>query len=669
MDKQQRLVEPADLFRLKFITEAELSPDGERIAYTITRVDAEKEQEFAAIWMLNLSTGDNRQFTSGTARDSSPRWSPDGKQIAFLSTRGERPQIYVIPVDGGEARAATSMKQGVGSPAAWSPDGKQIAFTTAAAETPRDPSKPYRVTRHVYRLDGAEYLDDSVQTIYIQAVDAQDAKPRALTNDKLMNSSPQWSPDGKEILFLSSMFPDKFDTFFGHLRIANVETGAIRSITDSWGQVNTASWHPDGKQIVLTGGPHGRLIGSKSDLWVMSAEGGTPECRTAGLTVGVDGGLQEDMPVAGIISRNIITDDGQWAYARVQVGGTIHLYKVALTGSESCVPLLEGDRAVMFQGGGSGRLVYMVSEINHPIDLWVSDTNGKNERQLTNINADWLSGVKLPTIEHLLFPGSDGVQVEGWLLLPPEGAAPYPMTLNIHGGPHSAFGHSFHFDSQMLCGAGYAVLMINHRASLGYGDAFSTAIRGDWGNLDYNDLMAGVDTAIAKGYADPDRLGVFGISGGGNLSCWIVANNRRFKAAVPENPVVNWVSMYGVSDISAWFAVEELGGAPHEIPEVYARCSPITNAHTCTTPTLLIQGEHDWRCPAEQSEQFYTTLKANGCTVEMLRMPNSPHAGAIMGAPAVRKAQNDALLEWMNRYVLGKIESPAEAKSEMAAST
>ncbi len=269
---------------------------------------------------------------------------------------------------------------------------------------------------------------------------------------------------------------------------------------------------------------------------------------------------------------------------------------------------------------------------------------------------DWLASVKLPTVEHLHFKGSDGAAVEGWICLPPEGEAPYPTVLYIHGGPHGAFGNIFHFDTQMLCGAGYAVLLVNHRASTGYGDEFSTAIKGDWGNLDYNDLMAGVDTAIAQGYTDGDKLGCCGLSGGGNLSCWIVANTRRFKAAVPENPVTNWVSMYGVSDISAWFAVEELGGAPHEIPEIYAKCSPITNAHTCTTPTLMLQGEHDWRCPAEQSEQFYTTLKANGCTVEMVRFPNSSHAASIYGAPAIRTAQNDALLGWMNQYVLGKTE-------------
>jgi dipeptidyl aminopeptidase/acylaminoacyl peptidase len=245
---------------------------------------------------------------------------------------------------------------------------------------------------------------------------------------------------------------------------------------------------------------------------------------------------------------------------------------------------------------------------------------------------------------------------------PPTGEPPYPTVLYIHGGPHGAYGYNFSFDFQMLAGAGYAVLYINHRASTGYGDAFSTAITGDWGNLDYNDLMAGVDYAIERGLTDADKLGVCGLSGGGNLSCWIVGQTDRFKAAVPENPVTNFVSFYGVSDIGPWFATAQMGGAPHEIPEVYAKCSPITYAHKCTTPTLLIQGEADWRCPAEQSEQFYTVLKANGCTVEMVRLPNSSHAESITGDLKVRRAQNDALLGWMNKYVL-EIEEEKEEES------
>jgi len=387
----------------------------------------------------------------------------------------------------------------------------------------------------------------------------------------------------------------------------------------------------------------------------VDAQGGVPICRTAGLGVGVGGSLQADMPPRWKSAPFIAQDNAgaSSAWVQVQAGGTVGIYRIALSGPESWQPVVQGDRACALFDAAPNRLLYAASDLNTPPDLFAAAADGAAERQLTQLNAGLLAGWTLPPVERLLFPGADGVQVEGWLVKPASGEPPYPTILYIHGGPHGAFGQVYHFDTQMLAGAGYAVLLVNHRASTGYGNAFSTAIKGDWGNLDYTDLMAGMDEAIARGWADPDRLGVCGLSGGGNLSCWIVGQTDRFKAAVPENPVTNWVSFYGVSDIGPWFAVEQLGGRPHEIPEVYARCSPITYAHRCTTPTLLLQGEADYRCPAEQSEQFYNVLKAGGCIVEMVRFPASPHAGSIAGDLATRRAQNDALLGWMNRYVLG----------------
>ncbi|MBS3933382.1 MAG: S9 family peptidase [Truepera sp.] len=647
-EREARAVKPADLFRLRFLQDAQLSPDGKTIAYSVSHVDADKEEEYAAIWLLSLETGESRQFTTGLARDTNPQWSPDGQQLAFLSTRADKkPQIYLIPVSGGEARALTAMKQGVGSGPAWSPDGQQIAFTAGPERDPPDLSKPYRVRRHIYRFDAVGYLDNVVQDIYV--IPATGGEPKQLTRDDCQNGMPVWSPDGQEILFTATMFPDSH-RIYPALKVVSL-SGEVRDLVTDWGYAISATWTPDSQRVVFIGGPFGRPIGAQNDLWVIDRAGGDPICRTAALSFQVGGGLQADMPVNRAIPNILVSEDGQTAYVQVQEGGTVPIYCVALNGSEYWASVVTGERSCIPLDMADKHLLFAVSTHDNPLELFIAAQAG--ERQLTHLNADLLAELALPRVEHLSFAGSDGVRVEGWIMKPCLGQAPYPTILYIHGGPHSGFGHIFSFDFQMLAGAGYAVLFINQRGSTGYGDGFSTRIIGDWGNLDYQDLMAGVDFVIEKGIADPDLLGCCGLSGGGNLTCWIVGQTDRFKAAVPENPVTNWVSMYGASDIGPWFVPAEMGGLPHEIPEVYRRCSPITYAHRCTTPTLLVQGEHDYRCPAEQSEQFYAVLKASGCMVEMLRLPASSHAGSIRGTPLLRRVQNDALLDWMNRYLLG----------------
>lgn len=647
----RRPLAPDDLFRLHFLHDAQLSPDGTIVAYAVAHTigDTGDQKDVAAIWLQPVDGGEPRRLTSGQATDSAPRWSPDGKTIAFISTRAGKAQVYTIPVDGGEARVITSLAQGVAGSPEWSPDGATIAFSAPPQDEPRKPAAPYRLTRNVYRFDGAGYIDDVAQSIYV--VPAAGGEARRVTNDACHNTRPMWSPDGTEILYSAALHPQRH-SYDSDLMIVDM-AGNVRPLLAGWGAIAAFAWTPDGASVVLAGIPRTFAAGTQNRLWVIGKDGGNLTCRSEGLDLCVAGRFQGDTPslFRGMAVRLFVSPDGSTAYIPVQAGGAIGIYGFSLRGKPSWRVAATGDRWCFLLDMRGRELLFAVSALHIPTDLHVIDCDGKAERRVTRLNDAVLDELALPEAEHLLFAGSDGVRVEGWLLKPAIGAAPYPTILYIHGGPHSAFGHVFHGDWQMLCGAGYAVLLVNHRASTGYGDAFGTAIKGDWGNLDYNDLMAGVDLAVARGLADPDRLGCCGLSGGGNLSCWIVGQTNRFKAAVPENPVTNWVSFYGVSDIGPIFAVEELGGKPHEIPDVYRRCSPITYAHRCTTPTLLIQGEADYRCPAEQSEQFYTVLKANGCVAEMLRLPGSPHGGAISGAPILRRGQNEALLDWMNRYV------------------
>jgi dipeptidyl aminopeptidase/acylaminoacyl peptidase len=650
---EKRSIEQADLFRFKFMSGAKLSPDGKSAVYVLSHVD-DKEVEYSALWIVSVESGVSRQLTAGTARDFSPEWSPDGKKIAFLSSRGGIPQVYIIPVDGGEASVLTSVKQGVSGGPVWSPDGNTIAFLAGPAGDPPDPKKPYRITRSVYRYDGAGYLQNIVPNIHI--IPASGGETSQLTNDGFIKGflgGITWSPDSKEILYTASMPPDSLNIYYWDIRIVNVN-GEVRDVVKDCLLPMSVNYTPDGSHVVYAGVRPEGTIGSKADLWIVDVKGGKPECRTKGFDIGLGSGLQGDSPEM-IMGPIQVSQDGKKAYANVQLGGSVQIYEFSLHGKETWKSLVGGDRSCPLISMSNKHLFYAVNDLISTHNLFVCNLDGSEEKQMTRNNAEFLSGLKLPETEHLLFPGVDGEQVEAWYMKPTNGAtAPYPTILYIHGGPYGAFGHTFSFDFQMLAGAGFGVLFVNHRASTGYGEKFSLAIKRDWGNLDYKDLMSGVDFAIEKGLADPDKLGCCGLSGGGNLSCWIVGQTDRFKAAVPENPVTNWFSMYGVSDIGAWFGETEMGGKPHEAWDTYAKCSPITYAHRCKTPTLLVQGEMDFRCPAEQSEQFYTVLKANGCIVEMLRLPFSPHGGSIAGPVIVRKAQNEALLDWMERFVMGK---------------
>ena len=650
---QARTLQKEDLFALHFLNGATLAPDGALAIAYANKIDADADKQYSTLYLIDCATGEQRQMTNGLAVDSGARWLPAGDAVVFVSDRDGAPQLYLLPVVGGEARQLTRFQRGVGGSFAPAPDGSQIAFCAKAdAEAPDLSAEPYRVDRTVYRFDAIGYLDDEVQDIYL--LDIASGEVRQLTADRTNNSNPRWSPDGKTILYDAAMRADAARAMTPDLKSVDLD-GAQTTVLAGWGQLAKASFTPDGARIVFQGRPDdGAPIGSKSDVYVLDLAAGSLECRTPSLDIGVGGRLSLDMPVSGLSAANIlVAADGKSAYVSAQRGGSEHILRVALAGDEAWEAVTDGDCAIFPLDLRGGRLLYARTSVNAPPELELLPLPGGASQVLTSLNQAQLAALQLPQTEHLRWRSRDGEDVEGWFMKPPAGEAPYPTILYIHGGPHAAYGYGFHFDFQMLAGAGYGVLFLNHRASTGYGDGFSTAIKGDWGNLDYQDLMTGVDYAIERGLADEQRLGVCGTSGGGNLTCWIISHTDRFKAAIPQNPVTNWRSFYGTSDIGIYFAVEQLGGHPQEIPEVYERCSPISYAHRCVTPTLLVQSELDWRCPAEQSEQFYSVLKANGCRVEMLRQPGGAHGASINGAINLRRAHNDAMLEWFAAYVLG----------------
>lgn len=341
------------------------------------------------------------------------------------------------------------------------------------------------------------------------------------------------------------------------------------------------------------------------------------------------------------------------AYTRGQVGGEMRAYRINLRGAIAFDRVFVApERTDVILDLRAGRALFGMATISDPLNLGIANLDETHERLLTDINGELLAARKLATPRHFFYQNEEGTSLECWLLLPAEGRPPYPTIQYIHGGPHQGWGQIYVFDAQMLAGAGFAVLLVNYRGSTGYGDEFALAADGRQGPVEHGDLMIALDYVIAQGWADPNRLGVAGLSYGGYLSNWAIGHTDRFRAAVVENGVSSRINSYGAADIGVYSLSNEMAGHLRDAPERYWRSSPIAYAHRAKTPTLLITGEHDWRVPAAQAEEMYGSLKASGCVVEMLRLPYMPHMGSLGGPLYVRRAQNDALLDWMRRYVL-----------------
>lgn len=651
-----------DYWKFKWLQGAEFSPDGKQIVYAVTHYDEKSDADKQTIWMMDVASGKRRQMTAGTFNDSSPHFSPDGEKIGFISDRSGKPQIYTIAVDGGEAIPLTSIDQGVREGPIWSPDGKWIAFVSGLIEKDMpDFSKPYRLNRNIFRFNGIGMIHAALQQVYI--IPAEGGEAKQLTQDDHINSTIRWSPDSLRILYGAGFPPDSFMQFMPKLRVVDLD-GEVTSLLSDWGDIYTAEWVDD-ERIALIGSPEEREIGSKNDLFIYDIANDTVDNRSDHIHGTIGGGLQGDTPAMGLAMKTAMKRDGNTMLVPVQEGGTLHVCKFTIDGEIDSSAVITGERCNYLLDLSDDYVLYAVDDLNHPPELFLCDRNTHEETAITHLNDELIDSKLLPEVLNLKWQSHDGVEVEGWYLKPAIGEAPYPTILYNHGGPYGAFGNTYSCDFQLLAGAGYGVLAVNYRGSSGYGDEFGTGINGDWGNHDYQDLITGVDYVIDQGLADADRLGVCGLSAGGYHTCWMVGQTTRFKAAIPENPVSNLVSLYTLSDIGIWILHKAMGGSYYDIPETYVKSSPITYANRCTTPTLLIQGEEDFRCPAEQSEQFYTALKANGCIVEMLRLPGGSHVSAIAGPPPLRRAQNSAMLEWFNRYILG-IEPEPEAETKEA---
>ncbi len=662
--KKQPLTQD-QVFESTHVLQGVLSPDVRTAVYelseTIRGKDPGEDRQCVSLWQVSTTGGRARRLTSRGVDATSPQFTADGKAVFFLSARdasSKVQQVHRLPLDGGEAQQVTELEQGV-TMFALSPDGRSFAFA-AMEELPQPlgPDQHVRIDRLNYRFDPVPgYIQDVSQAVYVARVSAGGrlvGKPKALTEHDGIVSALAWSPDGEEIAFVRNV--KKASSVFGMLGdLCVVDRAGKTDTLVSEGLVQMPFWTRDGKMLGYCAPPNNDLS-RQGQLWLTPRKVGKkgasdPESRSADLGVPVPGFFQMNSPSARSAGSVKLSDDGSRAYVMAGAGGEGRIVEIALSGTERCDAVVSGQRICRVLDRVGQQLLFNAQDCLTPSELFLLDLETGEEKALTSHNETWQSKVSWPKVERVSVPTPGGAEIEGWVLVPTGKRRPHKTILYIHGGPHAAFGCSFNEDMHELAGAGYAVVFANPRGSVGYGDDFASAILGCWGKPEQEDFDALLDELVERKLVHPRKIGVTGVSGGGHLSAWLIGQTDRFAAAVPEQGVYNMFSMYGVSDAGPALISLEMGGAPHECPETYWELSPVAHAHKCTTPTLLIQGEQDIRCPMEQAEQLFAVLKLNGCEVEFLRLQNCNHGLELMGPPPLRRYRMDAMKEWFARYV------------------
>ncbi len=684
----KRPITETDLFRFTWIADPQISPDGSQIAFVRVTVNEKKDGYDSALWIVPADGGaPARPFTSGP-RDGSPRWSPDGRWVAFVRVAGKtdqekRPQIHLIAAQGGEAFPITDLPQGAGSPA-WSPDGRTIAFASGtndkdlakqkkqgknageAGEEDRE-SDVRVITRAIYRFNGAGYTDlahpSHLWAVEIPAPGAGIPKPRQLTRGELSEDSPAWSRDGALVYFSSDRTKEAYyEKPDNDLWAVPSRGGEIRKVVDVDGPINEWAVSPDGGRFAFAGflNPEKRPSYNESDLFVVDSK---PGAAARNLAAGFDGdvsqGLSTDQhaPRGNLPGPIVWSADGRSLITVASERGRANLRRFdAATGAVE--PVTEGDQEVSAYTAtrDASRLALVISTPTVISDLYVLDVVTKQKKLLYEPNRELFSEISLTAPEEIVYKSFDGRPIQAWIQKPPDfdPKKKYPLILDIHGGPHAAYGYVFFHEFQWLAAEGYVVLYPNPRGSSSYGQEFGNVIQYEFPGDDAKDLLAGVDEMLKRSWIDPQKLGVTGGSGGGILTNWIVTQTDRFKAAVAQRSISDWASFWYTADF-AMFDVMWFRGAPWEDPQDYARRSPITHIEKVKTPLMLIEGEDDLRTPPTAGgEQMFRALKYLKRPVVMVRFPRESHELSRSGEPWHRIERLRHILGWFDKYLRGK---------------
>jgi dipeptidyl aminopeptidase/acylaminoacyl peptidase len=643
-----------DLLALTWVSDPQISPDGRRVVFAQKVVDRDADTYRSHLWVAPLDGGPARQFTAGSHQDSLPRWSPDGHWIAFLSDRGAPPgdgkrpkQIYIIAADGGEARALTS---GTHHPSdlAWSPDGSTLAFV-GKPEAAAPESDVKVITRVRYKFDGEGFWDARYKHIF--TVPAAGGAVRQLTTGDFDHADPAWSPDGRALAFVTNRTPEADFTNVTDVWV-QLLGGDARCLTNSVGPCTTPAWSPDGATIAYLGHDNASMSATNLGLWVVPAQGGAPRLLTGDFDRSLTHHAITDMRAHPKVGGPVWLPDGRRILVLVAEGATNQLALAAVDTGEVTV-VTQGRREIFgysFTADTSAG-VLAVSDVVTPGDLWAVRLEGARitERRLTAVNAALLDAIELSIPERYAYEGADGWPVEGWVMRPTgfRDGQRYPTILQIHGGPHGAYGDAFFHEFQLLASEGYAVVYTNPRGSQGYGQRFTAATHHDWGGKDYEDIMRGLDAALARyPFLDPSRLGVAGGSYGGFMTNWVVGHTDRFKAAVTMRSISNHLSQWGTSDLAFMKGFWEFPGDPWEVPTWYWERSPLAYVTNITTPLLILHSEMDLRCPVGEGEQLFAALKKLKREAVFVRFPGESHDLSRIGKPKHRAERLRLIVQW-----------------------
>lgn len=660
-----------DLFQIKLLNSAEISPNGEKIVFTYRWTDTKANAYYSNLYMADLKTGSVSPFTRGDNHDGYAQWSPDGKYLVFRSDRNKKSGLWLIPATGGEAYPLVTDKGAVGE-YTWSPDSKSIAYTFRKPDahvpnahlsgdpsfTPKDEDEnPYDIIEEIpYKTKGGSVYPKGKFHIFLIPIEG--GEKVQLTDANYSDGNLSFSPDGKKLAFTSNRCADPLHDYeTTDIYVLDLATKDLKKISDTWGSKAGLSWTKDGQGIFFTGHEAPKGKGSSADLKIykIPATGGKPELLTQNFDGFVSNMLIGDAREFDDLEQPPLEiEDGKKLLFCASHHGGCYFYEMLSTGGTP-KRIETGEHEIVYYSidEKGQNMAVLKGDMLAPSEVfhYKKMKSGWKVKQVTHYNKFIAEDTTAVRPEEIWFTNSEGVKLQGWIIKPPNfnPAQKYPLVHEIHGGPTILYGYTFFHEMQYFAAKGYCVLFINPRGSRSYGETFTAAIVGNWGVPDMLDQQEFLNHVISLGYIDPTKVFLTGGSYGGYMTNWLVTQTDRYCAAASHRSICNFASVFGVSAGCCHFE-NSFGGVPWKDYEAYRKHSPLYYVENVKTPILLMQSENDHLTPTGEAEQFFVALRYLNKKVRFVRFKNETHELSRSGKPTNRRARLEIVLDWFDTY-------------------